>query len=149
MKKLRTNLLTDYIKNYDIELKSAVLNNELNNTISKISVEINVAYSEIHKTDENKIGVMVKTSIYGIDSEAYNDKIFNNEDELEQISVFNIQCIYKVEIFVNSGIQYEEKHIRDIVWFLLHPTLRETINSFSGKFGIPNIKIPYYAKKRI
>ena len=143
LKNMKTSLLSNYINNYNIELKRAVLNNnELDDDISKISMSIDVKFSDIHNIGEMTFETMIKASVLGLNADIQEEDIFE-EDDIEEKSVFNMECIYKVTVIVNSDIKYEEQDFKNIVWFLLHPTLNETINVFGRRLGLPNINLPY------
>ncbi|EGT5483102.1 TPA: hypothetical protein KRM68_001088 [Clostridioides difficile] len=128
------------IEDYKIILTSLNISNKLVELPEKLSVGIKFEFLDL-EFEKDKIKVPFNLDIIGMDKEVDEDFIDKSDDDV----LFKINLVYNNVLYLENEIENKtdlNKELEKYVYFLLEPTLNETISSIGNKIGIPSLRIP-------
>lgn len=142
--------ISDIIKQYSIELMSVEFEKEEQVLPDKIGLAVNMHYENIEKLPNNEFKVKVFFGVIATDPDAMskladNDKRVHKDDISDQDGYFFIQSFYNVNIETTKKVTNEA--LKEYAWIVLHPELKQSINSLLSRSGLPNINIPTNIKQ--
>lgn len=132
------------IKDYKIILTSLNISNKLVELPEKLSVGIKFEFLDL-EFEKEKIKVPFNLDVIGMDKEVDEDFIDKSDDDV----LFKINLVYNNILYLENEIENKtdlNKELEQYVYFLLEPTLNETISSIGNKIGIPSLRIPKMIK---
>ena len=132
--------------NTDLKVKNDIIP-------GKLAIGIGKEFSEVEKI-KDEFQVMITINLVGLKDIENIQK--SNEDVLptDDNTFFELDITYKVILKKTEGIINNIKRekldndivLKDFAWFLIYPTIKDSINYILNKVGIPNINIPYDIK---
>lgn len=139
------------ILDYDINLKSINVKNNVEKNANKLRVGIRskfLNYDEVGK----KLIVPFSLDIVALKDEKDTktdeetkekiDKLCNGEDEEFE---FKINIVFEVHLLFDNELSDSDKksmYLKDYVYSLLEPSLKEIVSYMGNKVGIAGLKLP-------
>lgn len=140
------------ISEYNINLMRVNLIREKEDIPKTIGIGIDMNFENLELLENNICKSKVSTSIICVKpdnlAQTKGPKDVKQEDIYFQLD-FEHSVTIELDKKLKIDIEDEEtvKSIKHYSWFVLYPTLRDSVNSLTSKIGVPNINIPYGISK--
>lgn len=116
----------------DIEVKRHIINFP-----DKMTLGINITFEGISQLGENMFGITLLFSLIGSEQKSLENPHFE----------IRLKYIMEITININRNLDIKNEEddglLKNYVWFLAYPEIRETVNYLANRIGLSNLGIPF------